>query len=573
MKKWLIIVLTSLLLLILLVVLVVALGLMVWTRADSPPASQAFIDGQVLTMDADNRITEALFIAQDRIVFAGTTDEVLARSDDQTIVHQLDGRTLIPGFIDAHGHFPGSGAFEVAANLNAPPIAGVTSIAQLQSSFTDLLKGKKQGEWLFGMGYDDTLLTEGRHPTRDDLDAVSRDHPIYAMHVSGHMGVANSKALELLEINDNTPSPPGGIIVKDSAGRVTGLLKENATFKAMKQATDFSVFDVWKIIQAASREYASQGVTTVQNGAADKRMVIGLQWVTRFNLIPQRVEIWPLHTTLSHAELEKRRADNNDQTRLGAIKIVADGSIQGYTGYLSQPYHVPPRGESRDFKGHTNQSVVELNKWVNELHQRGWQLAVHGNGDGAIDQILDAVEAAQKAHPISDPRHVLIHAQMARQDQLERMRDLGVTPSFFSAHTYYWGDRHRDIFMGPDRAAFMSPAKASQELGLRYTIHLDSPVVPMQPLRLIWSAVNRLSSSGEVIGPDQRISPMMALRATTIEAAWQTFKEDQIGSLESGKLADLIILNDDPLTNPTAIADIKVDATYVGGRQIYQRIQ
>lgn len=557
--------------LVLLLFTVAAVYLWSITQPAKAPDSQAFINGQVLTMDANNRIASALLIHGERIVMVGSSEEILQQTTPSTLIHDLAGRTLMPGFIDAHGHFPGSGAFVVSANLNSPPIGKVTTIAELQASLSALLTTKSNNEWLFGMGYDDTLIAEKRHPTRQDLDMVSSEHPIYIMHVSGHLGVANSAALERLNISDRTIALEGGIIVKDANGQLTGLLKETATMKFLAEATNFSLSDTWRILRSASAEYASQGVTTVQNGAADKRMMVGLKFAARFNLIPQRVEVWPLHTTLSDEELASERAENNQTMNVGAIKIIADGSIQAYTAYLSHPYHVTPPSEAADFKGHSNQKVERLNKWVMDFHRRGLQLALHGNGDGAIEQILNAVEAAQKAHPIADPRHILIHAQMARQDQLERMRGLGVTPSFFSAHTYYWGDRHQTTFMGPDRAAFMSPAKASEDLGLRYTIHLDTPVVPMQPLRLVWSAVNRLSYNGNVIGPEQRISPMSALRATTIDAAWQTFKDQDIGSLEQGKFADLVILNGDPLTNPEKIADLKVDATYVGGREIYKR--
>ena len=557
---------------LLLIMVVVAAGYF-WsiTQPTKPPKSQAFINGQVLTMDANNRIANALLLNSERIIQLGSTEEILQSTTSNTVIHDLGGRTLMPGFIDAHGHFPGSGAFAVSANLNAPPIGNVSSIAELKAALSATLKTKNKNEWLFGMGYDDTLIAEKRHPTRQDLDMVSTDHPIYIMHVSGHLGVANTAALERLNISASTQAPEGGIIDKDASGQLTGLLKETATTEIMAEATDFSLVDTWQIVRSAAAEYASQGVTTVQNGAADKRMVVGLKMATRFNVIPQRVEVWPLHTTLSAQELESERADNNLKMNIGAIKIVADGSIQAYTAYLSRPYHVVPSSEEADYRGHSNQKVERLNEWVMDFHKRGLQLALHGNGDAAIEQILNAVQAAQKVHPIEDPRHILIHAQMARQDQLERMQDLGITPSFFSAHTYYWGDRHQSIFMGPERAAFMSPAKASEDLGLRYTIHLDAPVVPMQPLRLVWSAVNRLSFNGNVIGAEQRISPMNALRATTIDAAWQIFKQEQIGSLEVGKLADLVILNDDPLTDTDKIADLKVDATYVGGNLIYKR--
>ncbi len=205
------------------------------------------------------------------------------------------------------------------------------------------------------------------------------------------------------------------------------------------------------------------------------------------------------------------------------------------------------------------------------LHRAGYQLAVHGNGDAAIDDILDAFEAAQQAQPVEDPRLILIHAQMAREDQVARMAQLGVTPSFFSAHTFYWGDRHRDIFMGRERAANMSPARWAQQQGLRFSSHLDAPVVPMQPLQAVWSMVNRESSGGEVIGPDQRIGVMEALRATTIDAAWQVRLEDSVGSLEPGKYADLVVLSGSPLKDPMDMRELQVEQTLVGGATIYRR--
>jgi predicted amidohydrolase YtcJ len=206
---------------------------------------------------------------------------------------------------------------------------------------------------------------------------------------------------------------------------------------------------------------------------------------------------------------------------------------------------------------------------VSRYHERGLQVAVHGNGDACIDDILDAFEAAQRAHPRQDARHVVIHAQMARDDQLDRMVVLGVIPSFFSLHTYYWGDRHREIFMGPERAARMSPARSAHERGLRFTIHTDCPVTPMEPLRLVWAAVNRRSSSGASIGDAERIDPMQALRAVTIDAAYQHFEEEEKGSLEPGKLADMVILERSPLEDPEHIDEIRVCETIVGGRTVY----
>jgi predicted amidohydrolase YtcJ len=255
---------------------------------------------------------------------------------------------------------------------------------------------------------------------------------------------------------------------------------------------------------------------------------------------------------------------------VGGVKEFADGSIQGYTGYLSEPYHVIPEGLPADYRGFPHYTRDALAEKILEIHAAGRQAIVHGNGDAAIDDILYGFRQAQEAFPREDTRHVINHAQMAREDQLDEMKELGVIPSFFVLHTYYWGDRHRDIFMGPERAARMSPTQSAEARGIRYTIHTDTPIVPMEPMRLIWSAVNRVSTSGAVIGANQAVSPIEALRATTIDAAHMNFEEDIKGSIEVGKLADLVVLSDNPLeVDRMAIKDITVEKTIVGGEVVY----
>jgi predicted amidohydrolase YtcJ len=253
------------------------------------------------------------------------------------------------------------------------------------------------------------------------------------------------------------------------------------------------------------------------------------------------------------------------------VKLVADGSIQGFTGYLSTPYYTPYHGDD-DYRGYPSISRERLFEQVEALHLAGYQLAIHGNGDESIEDILDAFEAAQKVHPVDDPRMILIHAQMARKDQIMRMKDLGVTPSFFTAHTWYWGDRHRDIFMGPERAAVISPSKWALDYGVRFSSHLDTPVTPMEPLQAVWSQVHRITHGGDVLGPEQRIGVMEALRAVTIDAAWQVFQEGNRGSLEPGKYADLVVLSGSPLENPIAMRDLQVLHTVIGGATIYKKL-
>lgn len=550
-----------------------AFGIWFLLRPAAPPEHRVFVNGRILSMDAGNRIFEALSVRGERIHRLGTRAEIESTITPETLVTDLHGKTLLPGFVDAHGHFPGSGLHALFADLNSPPIGGVRSIADIQERLRERLPGKSGDDWLAGWGYDDTLIAERRHPNRHDLDAVSAELPVYITHVSGHMGVGNTRALELLGLSADSPDPVGGAIAREPGSRVpAGLLEETAHIRAAGRFMDFGVIDGIGMALFASEEYVSQGVTTAQSGAVDSGLGPGLAALANYRLIKPRLVLFPLHDSLGRDILEGEfdpAGIASDSLIVGPVKIVADGSIQGYTGYLSEPYHVPFRGDA-GYRGYPTMPREELVGIVGRFHAAGMQLAIHGNGDAAMDDILHAFELAQRENPRQDPRLIVIHAQMAREDQLRKMLELGATPSFFSAHTYYWGDRHRDIFMGPTRAARMSPTGSAESIGLRYSVHLDAPVVPMRPMQLLWSTVNRISRSGETIGPEQRVSPMSALRAMTADAAWQIFAENRFGSLEPGKLADIAILDGDPLTAPDA-RELEVVETIVGGVTVYRR--
>jgi len=540
------------------------------------PERTLYHGGPILTMDSEGRVVEALAVEGERIHAAGSLAE-LAPWAERHGARRVDlaGRALLPGFVDAHGHFPGTGIYAVVVDLNAPPIGDVRSLDELVAKLADRAAETPTGEWVVGMGYDDTLLAEGRHPTRTDLDRASTEHPIGIWHVSGHLAVANSAALAVLGIDAETPDPEGGRIRRDpQTGRPTGVLEEEAAHGLEALIAEPGPWQSWQIVRAATQDYLSAGVTTAQNGYATPGQMRGLAWLSWLGLLPLRVVLWPSREAalvLLDGELDLDPGDP-DRVRLGAGKLLADGSIQGYTGYLREPYHVPPPGEGPGYRGYPRIPPDELAATVSRLHAAGWQVAVHGNGDAAIDAILDAFAAAQRAHPRPDPRHVVVHAQMARDDQLARMATLGVVPSFFVLHTYYWGDRHRERFMGPERAARMSPARSAAAHGLRFTLHADAPVVPMEPLRLIWAAVNRLTRSGAVVGPGQRISVERALRAVTLDAARQHFAEDRTGSLEPGKLADLVLLDRSPLAvPPEQLHQIRVLETIVGGETVWRR--
>jgi predicted amidohydrolase YtcJ len=558
-----------------LILLALAAGLWVgvpWLTGRDAPRAVLYVGGPILTMEESNPVAEVLLVEGDRIAVVGSGSDLAGRVPPGTRVVDLAGRALLPGFIDAHGHFPGAGLLAVVADLNSPPIGAVESLSDMTERLRQQARDTDAGDWVVGTGYDDTLLAERRHPTRADLDKASTRHPIAAWHISGHLVVVNSLALERLRIDASTPDPEGGRIGRDAiTGVPDGVLEESASEAIALETLAPSPLDALRIVEEASRRYLAAGVTTAQNGYAAIEHMEGLAWLVRLGRLPLRVVMWPGDGVADDLIDGKTEFLSPDPRRLrrGAVKLIADGSIQAYTGYLSEPYYMPP-AEDPEYRGYPRIPRDALMARVMQLHESGHQLAVHGNGDASIDDILDAFEAAQQAHPRDDARHIVIHAQMARDDQLDRMAALGVIPSFFSLHTFYWGDRHREVFMGPKRAARMSPARSAEARGIRFTIHADSPVVPMEPLRLVWAAVNRRTRSDVVVGEKQRIEVARALRAVTIDAARQHFEEAVKGSLAPGKWADLVILDRSPLDDPETIDRIRVLETIVGGETVYR---
>ena len=546
------------------------------TRPLSAPEHEIYVNGNVLTMDTAGTVHEAVSLREGLIESVGSSEEMLALAGDNTVVVDLRGRSVLPGFIDAHGHFPGSGQTVFSADLNSPPIGEVTNLSQLLERLTRLAQARADG-WIIGHGYDDTLLAERRHPNRDDLDRVSSDRPVAIIHVSGHLAVVNSAALAILGIDAESLDPEGGVIVRepdsDGGRRPNGVLEETAARAVWEYTLDLSAMDALRMTTQAAEEYLAAGVTTASAGGMPSPVATLLGLLSRLNQFPQRVALFPLFEEVGEQLLDGSVAlDSFARAKVSAprVKIIADGSIQGYTGYLSEPYHVPYKGDA-DYRGYASVPREMLFQQVAGLYERRIQVAIHCNGDASIEDGLDAIEYAMQQHPWPEARPLMIHAQMTREDQIARMAELGVTPSFFSAHTYYWGDRHAAIFMGPERAANMSPARWALEAGVRFSSHLDTPVTPMLPLQAVWSQVERQSTGGAVMGPDQRIDRLSALRAVTINAAWQVFMDDIIGSIEPGKQADLVVLSDNPLTAPD-IRSLKVDRTIIAGATVYKRL-
>ena len=563
---------------LILISFITGLGVLVAILARPPaaPHHELYVNGVVITMDASNTVAEAVLVRAGQIEAVGSSEDLVSRIDDDTVVVDLRGRALMPGFIDAHGHFPGSGQTVFSVDLNSPPIGRVTDMEGLLGSLSAFAKQRRDG-WVVGHGYDDTLLAEKRHPTRYDLDRISTSRPVAIVHVSGHLAVVNTVGLDILGIDESTPDPLGGVIVRDPLSadgrRPNGVLEETAARAVWEYTLDLGVMDGVRMTTQAAAEYLSVGVTTASAGGMPTSVAKLLGLLSRLNQFPQRVALFPLFEEVGEALLSEELtldAFAAGKVSVPRVKIIADGSIQGYTGYLSEPYYAPFKGDPL-YRGYPSVPREELLRQVSGLYERRIQVAIHCNGDASIDDGLDAIEAAMKAHPWPDARPLIIHAQMTRLDQIERMAALGVTPSFFSAHTYYWGDRHAAIFMGPGRAANMSPARWALEAGVRFSSHLDTPVTPMLPLQAVWSQISRESTAGVVIGPEQRIDRTSALRAVTIDAAWQVFMDDKIGSIEPGKRADLVVLSDNPLTAGD-VRSIKVDRTVIDGATVYSRL-
>ncbi len=534
-----------------------------------------WLNGTIVTMEGD-QTAQAVAVLDDNIVAVGTDAEVGPLAGPQTRVVDLQGRTMTPGFYAAHDHFPGSGRVAVTqVDLNSPPIGAIENMDELVAALGDRARDLPEGQWISGRGYDDTLLAEQRHPTRTDLDRASTTHPIYISHTSGHLGVANSLALELAGITRNTPNPEGGVVRKDpDTGEPDGVFEESGGMvsRLVPPPTPDQTMESYRV---AVQDYVEDGVTTAVIAGGGRGTLAGLQrardaGILTFRIITMMSRGSPGQPTA--AETGGIISGFGDtHLKVGAIKIIQDGSNQGYTGYFTEPYHTPFKGDP-DYRGYPRRSRDDLVTMVKELHEAGYQIAIHANGDAAIDDVLYAFREAQREFPRRDARHRIEHCQMVRRDQLDAIAELNLSPSFFVGHVYYWGDRHRDIFMGPDRAAGISALRSSIDRGIRFTVHDDTPVTPVNPLQLVWVGVNRLTKSNQVLGPDERITPLEALRTVTIDAAWQNFEEDIKGSIAPGKLADFVVLSDNPLTvNPTEIRDITVLETIVGGKTVYER--
>jgi predicted amidohydrolase YtcJ len=586
-----------------------ATGNAAWAASEKDQvADTIYHNGPIVTMVKDGHRVEALAVKAGKILNVGSKSDVMAAKGPQTKVVDLKGHCLMPGFIDPHSHVVLQSVKFATVNLDPKPIGEVGSIADIQRLMRERIEKEKiePGKWVIGWGYDDTGIKEMRHPTREDLDAVSTEHPIMMMHISAHLLAGNSLMLEEIGVGPDTPDPEGGVIRRMADGKTpNGVLEELAMTLVVKKLPVPTPEQAMVILKKGFEFYAEAGITTAQEGSAFPGAEKLLAAMAAQDMLPIDIVTYPLYKACDDAFLEAIVADRTatGRFRRGGLKMTVDGSIQGYTAFLSKPYYVqpgnteptadhcnsdraerifvseeiptpvknePPKPKEGEYRGYANMTLEEVTDWLRRCDEKGVQVHVHTNGDGATDMLIEAVKAVRKDSPRPELRTTIIHAQTMREDQLDFSAKHGLVPSFFSIHVTFWGDRHRDIFLGPDRAARISPAKSALNRNMKFTLHHDAPVAGISMLAVASASVNRMTTGGNELGPEQRITAFEALRAITADAAWQYFEEDRKGTLETGKLADLVILSGDPLAvDPMKMADIKVLETIKDGKMVF----
>lgn len=548
--------------------------------AAETPAATMYYNGDILTMEGDSATyAEAVVVKDGRILFVGTKDEAMKAAGDGHAMIDLKGQTMMPGFIDAHGHVFAAGIQALAANLLPPPDGKGASVADLVTLTREWVVANQKTidktGWIMGFGYDDAQLKEKRHPTAVELDAISKDIPVMILHQSGHLATLNTRGLELAGITESSADPSGGIIRRiKGTKKPEGTLEESAMFGPLFKI--FAKIDSTgntNIIRAGLDSYTKYGFTTAQEGRASGFICDALKNMAAANELPIDIYAYPdIQNELEYMLKTGTQKEYTNHFRIAGVKLSSDGSIQGKTAYLTKPYKVPPAGTKKGYNGYPAIPDTEAyNALVDAAFKNNWQIITHCNGDASGDMYIRAVRLAANKYGNNDRRSVMIHAQTVREDQLDSMKVLGIIPSFFAMHTFYWGDWHRDETLGKERAYRISPAVSTLKRDMIFTQHHDAPVAFPDAFRILHATVNRVSRSGDIIGPDQRVSAYIALKSITAWAAYTAFEENQKGTLKAGKLADFVITDRNPLKIPPMdLTSLKVMATIKEGKTIYE---
>lgn len=542
-------------------------------------AERIWTGGPILTMNDRAPRAEAIAESGGRIVAVGSRAEVMKRRGPKTEVFDLQGSALLPGFVDAHGHMMMGGLQALSANLLAPPDGLVTDIASLQRTLREWMvanrKTVEEVKLVIGFGYDDPQLKERRHPTRDELDAVTREIPLMVVHQSGHLAAMNSRALEVVGYSAASKDPAGGLIRRRSGSQEPdGVLEEVAFFNAASKLLPSIGPNGLKVFtREGAKLWSRFGYTTAQEGRATPDTSAVLRQVAEEGGLPIDLAVYV--DILADRDFIKARTSRDyvQRMRIAGAKLTIDGSPQGLTAWRDRPYYKPVGNYPPGYSGYAAATADEVMGAISWAAENGIQIITHANGERASDLLIASHRAAQARFPAARAnRPVLIHGQFLREDQLDSYKALGVIPSLFPMHTFYWGDWHLDHTAGPEVGMNISPTGWARKRGMIFTSHHDAPVSFPDSMRVLDATVTRRArGSGRIVGPQHRVDVMTGLKAMTIWPAYQHFEEKTKGSLEVGKLADFVVLSRDPTTvEPTAIADIKVLETIKEGTSIFR---
>lgn len=530
-----------------------------------------YFNGDILTMDGTQ--AEAVLTKGGRIVKTGSRQELEAECAGQAQQFDLGGRTLMPSFIDAHSHIT------MAAQVSA--YADLGECCSFQDIKDVLCRYKEENsqscrKLIVGFGYDHNVLEEQRHPDKHILDMVSEEIPVFIIHASAHMGVINTKALEMAGITASTPDPEGGHFGRKADGKEPDGYAEEAAMMQMQIAFGSLLqVDFAAAMEKTQQMYLSYGITTVQDGASSDQTIAAMREMASANALKLDVVAYPVMGQAQDPEgqqIAKEETEYHNHFRVGGYKLILDGSPQGKSAWLSRPYE-----NEEDYRGYPWLADSVVLSCCKKAIMEGQQLLAHCNGDAASEQFLDCYEKAlQECDKVGtsdakEMRPVMIHCQTVREDQLERMAKIPMIASFFVGHVYYWGDVHlRNL--GEERGSRISPVASAKKLGLCISFHQDTPVTKPDMLHSVWCANRRLTRRGQKLAQEECLSVYDALRAVTADAAYQYHEENDKGTLAPGKLADMIVLSHNPLkVQPDELREIQVDVTIKDGEIVYQR--
>ncbi|WP_297276915.1 amidohydrolase [uncultured Brachyspira sp.] len=533
---------------------------------------KVYHNGDILTMKGDEpTYAKAIEIRDNTIMKVVYTDE-----DEKSLLNNayaevidLDGKTLMPSFIDSHSHI-----IRFAQSLTTVDLTGSTNLLEIAEKITNYIQVNKlkDDSWVIGFGYDNNLLPDKKNPNRDDLDKISTTHPIFITHASGHVGAMNSKALEEFGVDENTPDIEGGVIERyPNSKKPTGYMEETA-FMHYAQSINFAITDedLMNFINQAENVYLGYGITTAQDAlisTAEFPLINNMVTNNRFNI--DIIAFIDLKNSESIVETNKEMVGKYvNRFKIGGYKIFLDGSPQAKTAWLGQPY---VSGPAR-YRGYGIYDDAAVEKYVEKALDDELQLQAHCNGDAAAEQYINAFSnVMNRRKTTNNYRAVLVHSQIIREEQYKSMANLNIIPSIFVAHVYYWGDTHLEN-LGIERASQISASKTALNNNLDFTYHQDTPVIKPNMIETVWCAVNRITKDGVLLGENQKVTPYEALKAITINAAYQNKEEYLKGTIEEGKLADLVILSGNPIKcDPMSIKDIEVIETIKEGKTLYSR--